>query len=184
MIYYKGAGNSPALISFSESCMSQEKKDFLNMLQNLIITLAVVILVFSFFLGVKMAPNEDMEPRISAGDILIYYRIAKTPSVEDVVIFKKNGTDYVGRVIGNPGDEIDIQKENLFINGHAKIETNIYGVTPSYEGFVDYPLTLGQNEYFILADHREGGEDSRYFGPVNKSEIKGTIIGLFRRNAM
>ena len=155
------------------------------MLINMIITFVIIFIVFAFFIGIKMAPNEDMEPRISAGDILIYYKIDKTPSSQDVIIFNKNNTQYVGRVIALPGDEIEITKEeNVIVNGNTIIESKIYGSTPYYEGFVEYPVKLSSNEYFILADKRQGGEDSRYFGPINQKEIKGTIIGLFRRTSL
>ena len=161
----------------------KDRKALLDMLKNLIITLVMVWLVFAFFIGVKMAPNEDMEPRISAGDILVFYRLDKDPSLRDAMIFTKNGTTYVGRIVATPGDTVEISKEeNLLVNGDTVMEMHIYGKTPRYEGFTEYPLKLGEDEYFVLADKREGGEDSRYFGPVKKSEFKGTIIGMFRRS--
>lgn len=160
-------------------------REVLDMLKNVLMLLILLWAVFTFFLGIKMAPNEDMSPRISAGDILVYYRIAKDPKAEDVVVVKKNGTDYVGRVIAKGGDSVDITKdEALIVNGNMVVEDNIFYSTPYYEGFVEYPLTLNADEYFILADKREGGEDSRYYGPVSKSEIKGTVIGQFRRGGI
>ena len=59
---------------------------------------------------------------------------------------------------------------------------DIFYNTPEYAGFVSYPLTLGENEYFVLADYRNGGADSRFFGPVRKDEIDGTVITILRRN--
>lgn len=145
----------------------------------------ILWITFAFILGIKMAPNDDMKPRISAGDILVYYRIAKTPTVQEVVVLKKNKTDYIGRVIAKSGDTVEITKEaSLIVNGNMVVEDNIYFSTPYYEGFTEYPLTLKEDEYFVLADKREGGEDSRYYGPVNKKEIKGTVIGQFRRNGI
>ena len=162
---------------------SKDRKALLDMLKNLIITLIMVWMVFTFFIGVKMAPNEDMEPRISAGDILVYYRLDKEPSLRETMILNKNNTVYVGRVVAVPGDKVEISKEeNLVVNGDTIMETRIYGKTPRYEGFTEYPLELGQDEYFVLADKREGGEDSRYYGAVRKSEFKGTVIGMFRRS--
>ena len=62
------------------------------------------------------------------------------------------------------------------------IESNVYTDTPRYEGFLKYPVKLGNDEYFILCDRRTGGEDSRYYGSVTKSEIKGKVITAVRRN--
>ena len=161
---------------------NEETKKLLSMISSLVILFIVLWITFAFILGIKMAPNDDMKPRISAGDILVFYRIDKDATLNEVVVLKKNGTDYVGRVVARGGDEVDITKEgNLVVNGNMVIEDDIYFSTPYYEGFLEYPLTLKENEFFILADKREGGEDSRYYGPVKLKEIKGTVIGLFRR---
>ena len=47
---------------------------------------------------------------------------------------------------------------------------------------MEYPLELGQEEYFVLADYRNGGADSRFFGAVKEQEILGTVITIMRRN--
>ena len=49
---------------------------------------------------------------------------------------------------------------------------------------LEYPLTLEEGECFALADSRNGGTDSRFFGPVLNSEILGTVITIVRRNAL
>ena len=146
------------------------------------ITIFILWAIFTFVLGVKMAPNDDMVPRVSAGDILLFYRIDKQVDTKDVIVIEKNDTCYVLRVIAAEGDTVDITEESgLVINGKPASEENIYYSTPRYEGFVEYPVTLEKDECFVLADKREGGEDSRYFGPVKIKEIRGTVIGQFRR---
>ena len=158
-------------------------KDFVRMMTSLAMTLVMIWLLFAFFLGVKMAPNDDMLPKIGAGDVVIYYRIDKDPALNDVMMIKKNDTDYLGRVVACGGDEVNITDEGaLYVNGNQVIEDQIFYQTQPYEGFVDYPLRLATDECFILADSRDGGEDSRYYGAVKKKEIKGTVIGLFRKN--
>ena len=62
------------------------------------------------------------------------------------------------------------------------IETNIFYNTPEYEGFVEYPLRLGEGQNYVLADYRNGGADSRFFGAVNADENLGTVITILRRN--
>ena len=157
-------------------------KEFLNFAKSLIALLLVLFLLFTFCIGVKMAPNDDMNPRISAGDILIYYRIDTMISASDVVIVEKNGTEYALRVVAKGGDTVDItDEENLVINGNMVSEGDIFYSTPRYEGFTDYPVKLASDECFVLADKREGGEDSRYFGPVKMKDVKGTVVGLIRR---
>ena len=70
----------------------------------------------------------------------------------------------------------------FIINGNQVVEPNIFYNTPKYEGYVEFPLTLGEGECFVLADSRRGGTDSRFFGPVNRDEIVGTVITILRRN--
>ena len=92
-------------------------------------------------------------------------------------------TLYICRVVARPGDVVEISDaERLVVNGNTIIESNIFYSTPEYTGFVEYPLTLGDDEYFVLADYRKNGADSRFFGAVHKDEILGTVITIMRRN--
>ena len=149
-------------------------------------TLALFViawLLFGWVVGLSTAPNGDMYPRMDAGDLLLYYRLDRDVKSQDVIVFEKNNTRYVGRVVAVEGDEVEItDDERLSINGSIMIERGIYAKTPRFEGYTEYPLTLGKEQCFVLVDGREGGEDSRYFGPVEKQEILGTVITLLRRN--
>ena len=157
-------------------------KEFWRFIEYAIIFVIILIILFSFIIGIKMVPNNDMFPRLSSGDLMFYYKLDKSILPQDLVVLEKNNTEYVGRVIAKEGDSIEITKdETVMINGNQAVESNIFYTTPQYEGFVEYPITLSKNEYFILCDKREGEEDSRYYGPVNINEIKGTVVGIFRR---
>ena len=80
-------------------------------------------------------------------------------------------------------DTVEITDEGqVLVNGNALIETNIFYPTTVYLGFTEYPVTLGPGECFVLADQRDGGADSRFFGPVKESEILGTVFTIMRRN--
>ena len=114
---------------------------------------------------------------------MFYYYLNKNIKAQDIVVLKKNNTEYVGRVVAVEGDTVDItDSENLVINGNIMTERNIYSPTPIYEGFVKYPLTLKEGEFFVLADQRNGGEDSRYYGAVSEKEMLGTVITVIRRS--
>ena len=89
---------------------------------------------------------------------------------------------FICRVVAGPGDTVELSGgERLVVNGNAMVETNIFYNTPMYGTFVQYPLTLGEGQYFVLADYRNGGADSRFFGAVNAEEILGTVITIARR---
>ena len=151
----------------------------------LVTALAVVIVIWlmvSVVFGFIAAPNNDMYPRIDSGDLLLFYRFDRQVHSQDIIILDKNDTRYVGRVVAIEGDTVDITDDNrLIINGHSVIEPNIFYETSRYEGFVEYPLTIGKGECFVLVDSRQQGEDSRYYGVVKTDEIKGTVITVVRR---
>jgi len=91
-------------------------------------------------------------------------------------------TRFICRVVAAPGDTVEVTDNRLIINGNAMIESGIYYTTRAYEGFTEYPVTLGADEYFVMADFRNGGVDSRLFGPVTEKEIQGVVITVVRRN--
>lgn len=150
-----------------------------------IAALLVVWALFFWVIGIASMPSDDMYPRIDAGDMLLFYRLDKEIHAQDIIVFVKDDTRYVGRVIAVAGDTVDItDDEAVVVNGNVLTEHNIFVSTPRYEGFTEYPLKLGSGEYFVLVDQRKGGEDSRFFGPVTGDEISGVVITLMRRNKL
>ncbi len=148
-----------------------------------ILIVIVLYIMFGFIFGILIAPNNDMYPRIDARDMLLYYRLDTDVKAQDIIVLEKNKTTYVGRVVAVAGDEVEItDEESLVVNGSTMIESNIFYRTPRYEGFVQYPLKLQAGQCFVLVDSRSNGEDSRYYGPVNENEIKGSVITIVRRN--
>ena len=151
---------------------------------------AVIYVLFWHIVGITMMPNRDMYPRLDAGDLLLYYRLEKNIKAQDIVVFDKTAAEgeeakcFVCRVVAAPGDTVEITDEKgLTVNGNTLIESNIFYSTKPYgEGITEYPLKLGEGEYFVMADQRNGGMDSRYFGAVNAEEIKGVVITILRRN--
>ena len=82
------------------------------------------------------------------------------------------------RVIGLPGETVQIKKGKVYING-KKLKSDIYGITKYIDepGIAEEPLDLGKAEYFCLGDKRPVSYDSRYeeVGPVHRSEIIGKV---------
>ena len=148
----------------------------------LLLLLVIVWVLFGMLFGITSMKNNDMWPRISAGDLLFYYRLEE-PVSGDAVVFEKEGEKYVGRVLAVGGDTVEItEDETVKINGNEIVENDIFYETPRYESDPAYPLTLESGEYFILGDARENAKDSRYFGPVKDKEIKGKVITVIRRS--
>lgn len=145
-------------------------------------TLLLVIL-FGVFFGITPMRNNDMSPKLSAGDLMIYYRLEKNIRSQDIVVFEKGGRQYTGRVIARGGDSVEITADSqLKVNGSLVVETSIYYPTPRYGEEVAYPLELNADQYFILCDYRDGARDSRYLGAISRDEIEGKVITVIRRS--
>ena len=148
----------------------------------LLILIGILYLLFGCIFGITTVKNEDMAPRISAGDLLFYYRLEKQLRTQDVVVLRKDGKRYVGRVVAKSGDQVEVTEDAcLKVNGNLIVETDIFYDTLRDGDHLDYPVILGDGQYFVLGDFRIGAEDSRYFGPVEKSEILGKVLILLRR---
>ncbi len=164
-------------------------KSYQYFLLRLAIFLIVLWVLFFQIVGVVICPTADMHPRVDAGDMVLFYRLDKDVRAQDVIVIQKAADEkhepeiYVLRVVAVAGDTVEItDSERLIVNGSTMIESDIFYPTPRYEGYTEYPLTLQEGQCFVLADSRNGGMDSRYFGVVNADEILGTVITIVRRN--
>ena len=160
-------------------------KDIKTFLFRLIILVAFLGLVFYGVFGIYSVPNDDMKPRISAGDLLLYFRLQRDFIADDIVIYQAEGEQHVGRIVAVENDEVEIKPEGgLYINENYKLEKEIFYDTCPYEDYVEYPITLEYGQYFVLADNREAAVDSRYYGPVSENQIVGKVISLMRRGTL
>ena len=156
-----------------------------NFLVRLFLLITVIGILFGVVCGLTPMANADMQPAVCAGDLMLYYRLGKNLNSDDVVVFQKEGIQYTGRIVAVPGDVVEITDESeLMVNKNTVMEDNIFYTTPAYDSEVEYPLALKEDQYFILCDNREGAKDSRSFGVVDTSEIKGKVITIVRRSGI
>ena len=156
-----------------------------NFLVRLFLLITVIGILFGVVFGLTPMANADMQPAVCAGDLMLYYRLDKNLKRDDVVVFQKEGIQYTGRIVAVPGDVVEITDESdLMVNKSTVMEDNIFYTTPAYDSEVEYPLALKEDQYFILCDNREGAKDSRSFGVVDTSEIKGKVITIVRRSGI
>ena len=159
--------------------------DIVSFFTKLVAMIALLAVLLGLAFGITPMPNDDMAPRISAGDLLLYYRLADDWANGDVMVFEKDGEQYVGRIVARGGDTVEVTDQaTLVVNGSTVLENNIYYTTPKYENGPAYPLTLAAGEFFVLCDYREGARDSRYFGAVRPAEVKGKVITVVRRSGL
>ncbi len=154
--------------------------------KKLFLIILLLWLLFTFIFGFFIVYNDDMFPKMVPSDLLIYYRLDKEYYVGDVVVVGKNDANYALRLVASGGDEVDISDEGqLIINGSYQAEDQIFYPTGQYEETskkFKFPMKLKENQVFVLGDMRRGAKDSRYFGPVEKNEIKGKVFALYRRS--
>jgi len=141
----------------------------------------IALLLFSFVYGFHYNVEPGMHPSVKDGDLVVFYRLDKSYHAGDLALLAFQGKRQVRRVIATAGDTVDITEEGLVINGALQQEPGIRQRTQRYAQGVPFPLTLGENQVFVLGDAREGAADSRIYGPVNAKDTLGTVITLLRR---
>ena len=141
---------------------------------------AACLLVVNF--GVMTSNvGQSMEPTLSSGDKVLTNRIIyklTEPKRGDLVVFKPNGNEnshyYIKRVIGLPGETIQIVEGFIYIDGEVLVE-EIKLEKMEYAGTAEEKITLGDEEYFVLGDNRNDSADSRdpSVGNVYRDDIIG-----------
>lgn len=163
----------------------KEKRPFWRELVNNLILIGCVVLsviILEKFVFVNATiPSQSMENTIMVGDRVFGNRLAyvnSEPERYDIIIFRYPDDEsqlFIKRVIGLPGDTIDIRDGEVYINGSETPLTDSFcpeqGVTDA--GYMDVPFTVPEGCYFVLGDNRLNSRDSRYWNNhyVTKDEI-------------
>ncbi len=148
----------------------------------LVFTAVLIAAVLVFSVGMRTSViGVSMEPGLYNGqEILINHFLYKivSPKRGDVIVFLPNGNQnthyYVKRVVGLPGETVQIKDERLYINGVLAEEDEVYDKMAD-AGIAENEILLGIDEYFVLGDNRNNSEDSRSgnIGPVKRENITG-----------
>ena len=124
--------------------------------------------------------GSSMKPVLESGDVVLINRLAYDvgkPIRFDVVVFEREGQQPgIKRIIGLPGETVQIKNGSVYINGELlKAENGLAEATIA--GVAEYPVELGDDEYFLLGDNRDSSEDSRFvkIGNVKRRQIRGKV---------
>lgn len=139
--------------------------------------MVVTIFMFRYNFTVVNVFGSSMNPTYENGQYLLAVNHVKTINRYDVVTFANENTQhsaYIKRVIGLPGETIQITTDGILINGKLCTEPTSYDTMKEY-GIAADVIALGDDEYFVLGDNRNNSEDSRFIGLVKKNDISCVI---------
>lgn len=150
-----------------------------DMFKPAIILCGICLFLFQFVMMNGFIPSESMQPTLKIGDGIIVNRLSYLdgcgPDRGDVVVFvseEYNNEYLIKRVIGLPGDIIDIKDDGCYVNGCRLIESYAVGKTEISPNQREH-FVVPDGEYFMLGDNREYSADSRWW---NDPYIEGEAI--------
>jgi len=152
--------------------------------QPLLIALAAALIVRGAFLQTFAIPSTSMVPTLDSGDNIVAMRyrtplLRRSPARGDVIVFHgRNPEDgyFVKRVIAVPGDQVEIHRHEVHVNGWALSEPYVADKS-QYE-----PRTaeiMDEGMFFVMGDNRRNSIDSRSLGPVSREQIVGRAAFVF-----
>lgn len=157
------------------------KKEVLSWIFYILFVIALTYLIITFVGQRTMVDGRSMNATLNDGDNLIVEKLSYRfgdPERFDIIVFPPQESPkehYIKRIIGLPGETVQIDAEGkIYINGEV-LEEN-YGLeTIRNAGRAAEPITLGDDEYFVLGDNRNNSKDSRSdaVGNVKRSSITG-----------
>jgi signal peptidase I len=176
-------------------------KEILQWVQAIIFAVIVALLLRAFVFEPVYVDGPSMKDTMVTGDRLIVYKLGyvfSPPQRGDIVVLKvKEGSfsifpfldnilflkkaipnldeiDYIKRVVGVPGDTVDIREGFVYINDEKLDEPYALGNTNKYSGESRIKITEGK--YFVMGDNRENSRDSRHIGLIDIENIKGKAV--------
>ena len=157
------------------------KKEYRKVLRNTLIVVvtvaALAVLVSSFFITVLKVTGESMTPTLQTGEIVVAQNQSNFEP-GDLMAFYYNNKVLVKRVLGSPGDWIDIDSSgNVTVNG-VIIQEDYVSDKSLEPTDIEFPYQVPENRYFVLGDHRSASIDSRssVVGCVTKEQLIGKLV--------
>ena len=187
--------------------MSTFKKSTLReYFESIVIAVILALFVRTWVVQAFKIPTGSMENNLLIGDHLLVNKFVFGPvtgSLEralfpirdirrgDVVVFKfpdEPERDFIKRVIGLPGETVELRNKKVYINGQPLDETYVHFLEPAREGqevtSFDLrerygPVVVPNAQYFVMGDNRDNSQDSRYWGFLPRHYIKGRALMIY-----
>jgi signal peptidase I len=178
-------------------------------LESIIIAVILALFIRTFVVQAFKIPTGSMENNLLIGDHLLVNKFVFGPArwpIErallpigtirrrDVLVFKypeEPDRDFIKRVIGLPGETLEVREKKVYINGAPLDEPYAHYLTPAadesqYHEVTSFdvrerygPVTVPPNQYFMMGDNRDNSQDSRYWGFLPRENIKGRALIIY-----
>lgn len=172
--------------------------------ESLVVAVVLALFVRTWVFQAFKIPTGSMENNLLVGDHLLVNKMVNAPafsSVEeallpgdgiergDVIVFKypeQPERDFIKRVIGLPGEKLEMHQKRVFIEGKPIDEPYVQFIEPpgapgqTSDLRSEYgPVTVPANQYFMMGDNRDNSEDSRYWGFMPGHYVKGQAVFIY-----
>jgi signal peptidase I len=153
-----------------------------NLLREIVETallIAIIFLVVNALIGRFRIESVSMQPNLWEGEYVIVDKVSYAlsgPQRGDIIVFEKaRQPDLIKRVIGLPGDTVEVRDERVFVNGTALTEPYI-AHPPNY---AFGPVQVEADRFFVLGDNRSNSSDSHVWGTVPRADIVGRALIIY-----
>lgn len=159
------------------------RKGYARLLIRTVLFIMIVYIFFTKILCFERVEGMQMFPSLKDGDLTLSYCLKQTFRPNDVIVYEQDGKKHFGRIIAVGGNEINIDGSgDVKINSISESGEIIY---PSYhKGTIKYPYEIPQGSVFVLGDYRTQTKDSREYGAIKESQIKGKVLTILRRRGI
>lgn len=148
----------------------------------IVTALIIALILRAYVVQTSLVFSGSMIPTMMIGDRLVVNKVVfhyRTPNRGEIVLFKspyKDGKEFVKRLVGLPGETIEVKRGVIYINGR---ETDFPGV--NIQADYDYfgPVTIPADSYFMMGDNRGNSADSRTWGFAPRKDLIGKALFVF-----
>jgi signal peptidase I len=166
---------------------SSSARIFVDWVVVIVIALLVAFLVRGFVLAHFVVDGSSMSPTLESGDRVFVNKLSyrlHDPNRGDVVVLHQisgaSERDLIKRIIGLPGEEIEMRSCQVFIDGAALSEPYLDPATMNGNCGGDFePVQVPAESIFVMGDNRGGSQDSRQLGPIDRDDLVGRAFVVF-----
>lgn len=175
--------------------MTKKKSEWFDWLKALIIALILAFIVRTFLFAPIVVDGPSMQPNLHNGDHMLVNKInysINQPNRFDIVVFHATEQkDYIKRVIGLPGETVEMKDDTLYINGEkitepflAKTKANLedgqqYTMDFTMQDIPGAPKVIPEGQILVLGDNRSNSTDSRMLGLISIDQLVGNASIIY-----